>query len=85
VSTAESHDVIVVGAGFGGGTCAALLAKKGLKVLLVDKNAKAGGKAMAISKGGYTYTAWVVIAAPIVGNLFKRPRMVLASRSCADA
>ena len=63
-----SYDVIVVGAGFGGSSCAALLAKRGLKVLLLDKNAKAGGKAMSLSKKGFTYTAWVVIAAPVLEN-----------------
>ena len=67
----DSYDVIVVGAGFGGSTSAALLAKRGLKVLLLDKNAKAGGKAMAFSKGGFTYTAWVVVAAPTMGNAFE--------------
>ncbi|TET14855.1 MAG: FAD-dependent oxidoreductase, partial [Dehalococcoidia bacterium] len=70
--TARSeYDVVVVGAGFGGSSCAALLAKRGLKVLLLDKNAKAGGKAIAISKKGFTYTAWVVITAPIQGNMFE--------------
>jgi len=67
----ESYDAIVVGAGFGGSACGALLAKRGLKVLLLEKNAKAGGKAMAFSKGDYTYTAWVVVAAPTVGNMFE--------------
>jgi phytoene dehydrogenase-like protein len=67
----ESYDAIVVGAGFGGSSCGALLAKRGLKVLLLDKNAKAGGKAMAFSKGDYTYTAWVVIAAPTMDNRFE--------------
>ena len=65
------YDVVVVGAGFGGSSCAALLAKRGLKALLLEKNAKAGGKAMAISKKGFTYTAWVVITAPIQGNMFE--------------
>jgi prolycopene isomerase len=66
-----SYDVIVIGAGFGGSSCAALLAKRGLKVLLLEKNARAGGKAMALSKKGFTYTAWVVITAPSVGNKFE--------------
>src|SRR5512139_2670096 len=66
-----SYDVIVIGAGFGGSACAALLARRGLKVLLVEKNARAGGKAMSLSKNGFTYTAWVVIGAPVVGNLYE--------------
>lgn len=66
-----SYDVIVVGAGFGGSACAGLLARRGLRVLLVEKNARAGGKAMSLSKNGFTYTAWVVIGAPVVGNLYE--------------
>jgi len=65
------YDVIVVGAGFGGASCAGLLAKRGLKTLLVEKNPKAGGKAMAFTKGGYVYTPWVVITAPIIDNAFE--------------
>jgi len=60
-----AFDVIVVGAGFGGATCAALLAKRGVSVLLLEKNAQAGGKAMVISKKGFTYELWPVIHAPM--------------------
>lgn len=67
----ENFDVIVVGAGFGGSSCAGLLAKRGLKVLLIEKNPNAGGKAMTISKDGFTHTAWVVIGAPVEGNLYE--------------
>ena len=67
----RSYDAIVVGAGFGGAACASLLAKRGLEVLLLEKNAKAGGKAMAFSKRGFTYTPWVVITAPINDNAFE--------------
>jgi phytoene dehydrogenase-like protein len=69
---AEQFDVIVVGAGFGGAACAGLLAKRGAKVLLLEKNTKAGGKAMAFSKGGFVYTPWVVITAPVQDNAFER-------------
>jgi phytoene dehydrogenase-like protein len=68
----DRFDVIVVGAGFGGAACAGLLAKRGLQVLLLEKNAKAGGKAMAFSKRGFVYTPWVVITAPIQGNAFEK-------------
>jgi prolycopene isomerase len=67
----RSYDAIVIGAGFGGSSCAGLLAKRGLEVLLVEKNAQAGGKAMSLSKNGFTYTAWVVIGAPVEGNLYQ--------------
>ncbi len=60
----ESFDAIVVGAGFGGAACAALLAKRGARVLLLEKNARAGGKAMVVSKNGFTYELWPVIHAP---------------------
>lgn len=66
-----TYDAIVVGAGFGGASCAGLLAKQGLDVLLVEKNNRAGGKAMSLSKNGFTYTAWVVIGAPVLGNLYE--------------
>ena len=66
------YDVIVIGAGMGGSPCAALLAKRGLNVLLLEKNARAGGKAMTLTKGGHTYTAWVVVAAPMIDNQFEK-------------
>lgn len=67
----ETYDVIVIGAGFGGSACAGLLAHRGLRVLLLEKNARAGGKAMSLSKNGFTYTAWVVIGAPVIDNLYE--------------
>lgn len=64
-----SYDAIVVGAGFGGSSCAAILAHEGLRVLLVDKNTRAGGKAMTVSKAGFTYELWPVIHAPAEGSV----------------
>ncbi len=68
----KDYDVIVVGAGFGGSACAGLLAKRGLKVLLVEKNARAGGKASTISRKGFEHTGWVVISAPAVDTILQK-------------
>ncbi|MCZ7525650.1 MAG: NAD(P)/FAD-dependent oxidoreductase [Acidimicrobiia bacterium] len=61
-------DVIVVGAGYGGATCAALLAEEGLRVCLVDKNPRPGGKAMTIAKDGYRYELWPIAGGPSEGS-----------------
>ena len=68
----QTHDVIVIGAGFGGAACAALLAKQGRKVLLVEKNNLSGGKAMTLNKKGFTYSAWPVMGAPVQENQCQR-------------
>jgi len=52
---ADKYDAIVVGAGPGGVTCGALLAKWGLRTLVVDKNPQVGGKTMTLSKNGFHY------------------------------
>ncbi len=70
--TTNTHDVIVIGAGFGGAASAALLAKKGFKVLLVEKNNLSGGKAMTLNKKGFTYSAWPVMGAPVQENQCQR-------------
>ena len=41
-------------------------------MLLVEKNDNAGGKAMSLSRHGYTHTAWVVIGAPVEGNFYEK-------------
>ncbi|RMD84005.1 MAG: NAD(P)/FAD-dependent oxidoreductase [Candidatus Dadabacteria bacterium] len=68
----ERYDVIVIGAGLGGSACAGLLAKRGLDVLLLEKNRVAGGKAMSLAKNGFRFTAWVVIGAPVRDNYYQR-------------
>ncbi|MHB8131039.1 MAG: phytoene desaturase family protein [Mobilitalea sp.] len=64
----KKYDAIIVGAGFGGSSCAALLAKRGLKVLLLEKNKVAGGKAMSVTRNGYTSTMWIVTGTPVNNN-----------------
>ena len=46
--TANEYDAIVVGAGVGGLTVAALLAYEGRKVLLVEKSNRVGGRAKTL-------------------------------------
>jgi prolycopene isomerase len=60
----NKYDVIVIGAGPGGITCGALLAKWGIKTLVIDKNAQVGGKAMTVSKNGFRYEYWPIAACP---------------------
>ena len=62
--------LIVVGAGFGGATCAALLAKRGLRTLLVDKNAIPGGKAMTVGEKGFRYDLWPIVGGPSLNSSF---------------
>lgn len=69
---AERYDVIVIGAGIGGATCAALLARRGVRVLLLDKNSVPGGKAMTLSKRGFRYEMWPIVGGPSLGSQFSR-------------
>jgi prolycopene isomerase len=60
----REYDVIIVGAGLGGVTCGALLAKWGLKVLMLDKNSRAGGKQMGITVKGFKGEMWPTYGIP---------------------
>lgn len=51
----EDYDVIVVGAGTGGLTAAALLAKRGKRVLVVDQHYVAGGNGTVFKRRGYEF------------------------------
>jgi phytoene dehydrogenase-like protein len=65
-------DAIVVGAGPGGSACAALLQKRGLKTLLVEKNDRVGGKALNYTKDGFTYELWPVMGLPRYNTVFDK-------------
>lgn len=66
----EQYDVIVIGAGYGGVTAAALCAKAGKRVLMLDKNNQAGGKAQTIRRRGYAYEMWPVLSLPAADSRF---------------
>jgi prolycopene isomerase len=48
-------DVIIIGAGVAGLTCGCLLAKKGMKVLMIEKNQKVGGCCTSFQKDGFSF------------------------------
>lgn len=57
-------DAIVVGAGFGGVTSAAVLASRGYSVLVLDKNRRPGGKAMRVRRNGTVHDMWPISGGP---------------------
>jgi len=66
----EKYDVIVIGAGIGGATCAALLARRGARTLLIDKNSIPGGKAITMAKDGFRYEFWPISGGPSLDSRF---------------
>lgn len=57
--TARAVDVVVIGAGVGGLGCAALLARRGLRVLVAEQAPGVGGCCSAFRAEGYTFDAAV--------------------------
>ena len=48
-------DVIIIGAGMAGLTCGCLLAKRGLRVAMIEKNEKVGGCCASFQKDGFSF------------------------------
>ncbi|MFX1570913.1 MAG: phytoene desaturase family protein [Promethearchaeota archaeon] len=70
--TVINYDIIIVGAGPGGSAIGALLAKRGYKVLIVDKNPRAGGRMMTIHKDGFHYELFPLNGVPQKNSHFER-------------
>jgi phytoene dehydrogenase-like protein len=68
----NAYDVIVVGAGPGGSAIGALLAHRGFKVLMLDKNPRAGGRMMTIHRDGYHYELFPINCVPRYNSHFER-------------
>jgi prolycopene isomerase len=52
---ATDVDVIIIGAGMAGLTCGCLLAKRGLRVVMIEKNEKVGGCCASFQKDGFSF------------------------------
>jgi len=48
-------DVVIIGAGMAGLTCGCLLAQKGLKVVMIEKNEKVGGCCTSFQREGFSF------------------------------
>lgn len=68
----NKFDAIIVGAGPGGSSIAALLAKEGLNVLLIDKHSVAGGKMLTVERDGFYYEMFPINAVPSHNSLFEK-------------
>ena len=55
VAPTGTYDVIIIGAGVGGLTCGALLAKHGLSVLVAEQHTKVGGYCTGYRRRGFTF------------------------------
>src|SRR5659263_142768 len=51
----ESADVIIIGAGVGGLSCAAYLARTGCKVIVIEQDNHVGGTAHVFNRKGFTF------------------------------
>ena len=69
----KQFDVVIVGGGIGGLVCGCYLVKKGLKVLIVEKNFKVGGYCTSFAKDGYVFNSCVrgVVGCKKDGILYK--------------
>ncbi|MDR1671576.1 MAG: NAD(P)/FAD-dependent oxidoreductase [Alistipes sp.] len=49
------HDVVIIGSGLGALVCGAMLSREGLRVRVVEKNARIGGCLQTFTRGGRTF------------------------------
>ena len=64
----KSYDAVIIGAGIGGLICANLLARDGLRVLVVEQHYMVGGYCSTFRRKGYTFDAATHFY-PLLGNV----------------
>ena len=57
MSNQYDYDAVIIGAGISGLVCGCYLAKAGMKVLIIEKNAKPGGYCTSFKRKGFTFDA----------------------------
>ncbi|MEM4744831.1 MAG: NAD(P)/FAD-dependent oxidoreductase [Ignisphaera sp.] len=80
-SREDEYDVIVVGAGVGGLTCGALLAKKGYRVLVLEQHHQIGGYCSSFKRKGFVFNTGV---ADVSGLWDRGPTKILLDRLGLD-
>jgi phytoene dehydrogenase-like protein len=63
----SAYDAVIIGAGIGGLICANLLAREGLRVLLVEQHYMVGGYCSTFRRKGFTFDAATHFY-PLLGN-----------------
>lgn len=53
--TKDSYDAVIIGAGIGGLSCASILAREGLSVLVVEQSYRPGGLCKSFRRGQFTF------------------------------
>lgn len=67
VGPAAVYDVVVIGSGIGGLVCANMLARKNLRVLMIEQHCMVGGYCSTFRRKGYTFDAASHFY-PLLGN-----------------
>jgi prolycopene isomerase len=67
-TSAETHEIIIIGAGLAGLACGALLAKMGHAPLILEMNAAIGGRALGTSEAGFLYDYFPIGLTPVRGH-----------------